>query len=261
MVAAVVGMLIGSVGIGGILLVPALIYLAGVDIHIAIASAMFSYAFSGLAGAWSYARRGSIEWQSGFYLCAGAMPGAWLGATLVNLLASDWVVLIIASFVAFAAYNSIRAEKSQDNESTKDTENYDASNSKFSTVRLKKPFPLILIGLITGLGSALSGSGGPLVLVPILVWLKWPVLTAVGLGQLIQLPISLLADVANARSGTIDLPLGICIAVTMTAGVLLGAHIAHRQPAGLLRKAVIAALLLAAGWMIFHSVSGLISTV
>lgn len=253
------GMLIGSVGIGGILLVPALIYLAGVDIHIAIASCMFSYAFSGLAGAWSYARHGSIQWQSGFYLCAGAMPGAYLGATLVNLLASDWVVLIIASFVAFAAYNSIRAEQSQRNKPTEDSKNHHVSNLNFTTTRSERPLPLILIGLVTGLGSALSGSGGPLVLVPILVWLKWPVLAAVGLGQLIQLPISLLADVANARAGTIDLPLGICIAVTLTAGVTLGAHIAHKQPAGLLRKAVIAALLLAAGWMIFHSVAGLLS--
>ena len=255
-VAVVVGLLIGSVGVGGILLVPALIYLAGIDIHIAIASCLFSYAFSGLIGAWLYARQGSIRWLSGFWLCAGAMPGAWLGATLVNQLPSDWVILIIASCIIFAAYNSIRAERSKTNKSVVNK----SAGDKESSMGFDSPIPLLAIGLATGTGSALSGSGGPLILVPVLVWLNWPVLTAVGLGQLIQLPVSLLADVANVRAGTIDIPLGLCIAATVTAGVAIGARIAHRQPAALLRKVVIAALLFAASWMIFHSGAGLLAS-
>lgn len=245
-----VGVLIGSVGVGGILMVPALIYLAGIDIHIAIASCLFSYAFNGLIGACLYARQGSIRWSSGLWLCAGAMPGAWLGATLVNQLAGVWVALIIATFVLFAAFNSIRSERNTSEQQ---------QNDGATDVRSNKPLPLLSIGLITGAGSALSGSGGPLILVPALVWLKWPVLTAVGLGQLIQIPISLLADVANFQAGTIDVPLGLGIAATVTAGVALGARIAHRQPAALLRKVVIMALLLAAAWMILHSAMSLLA--
>lgn len=228
-------------------MVPALIYLAGIDIHIAIASCLFSYAFNGLIGACLYARQGSIRWSSGLYLCAGAMPGAWLGATLVNRLDGEWVTLIIATFLLFAAYNSIRSEKTRLTQQQIDTE---------TEMRCGGPFPLLCIGLVTGAGSALSGSGGPLILVPALVWLKWPVLTAVGLGQLIQIPISILADVANLQAGTIDIPLGLGIAAVVTAGVAMGARIAHRQPAALLRKGVIMALLLAAAWMILHSALG-----
>ena len=251
LIALGVGVLIGSVGVGGILLVTALIYLAGIDIHIAIASCLFSYAFSGLVGAWVYAKQGSIRWSSGLWLCAGAMPGAWLGATVVNKLASDWVVLIIAAFVIFAAFNSIRSAKAA--LSTK-TDNH-TQQPLFDA-----PLPLMLVGMVTGMGSALSGSGGPLILVPALVWFKWPVLTAVGLGQLIQIPVSLLADVANFQAGTIDLPLGMLIAAVVTAGVTLGARIAHRQPAALLRKAVIAALILAASWMLIQTVGSWIQT-
>lgn len=248
-------MLIGSVGVGGILLVPALIYLAGIDVHIAIASCMFSYAFSGLIGAFLYARKGSIRWSSGLWLCAGAMPGAWVGATLVNQLASEWVTLIIAAFVFFAAISSIRTERAK---FLTPTDNHESGTLR-TIPRIDRPLPLFVLGLLTGTGSALSGSGGPLILVPALVWLNWPVLTAVGLGQLIQIPISLLADVANFRAGTVDLPLALAIAVTLTAGVALGAGIAHRQPAALLRKVVIAALLFAAGWMMFHSLINLLS--
>ena len=50
-VAVVVGVLIGAIGIGGVLLVPMLTYVLGISIHVAIATAMFSYLFTGIVGA------------------------------------------------------------------------------------------------------------------------------------------------------------------------------------------------------------------
>ncbi len=69
-----VGVLIGSIGIGGVLLVPTVTYLGGIEIHTAIAVAMFSYLFTGAVGATIYARRRSIRWAMAIWLCAGAMP-------------------------------------------------------------------------------------------------------------------------------------------------------------------------------------------
>ena len=250
-VATGVGVLIGGVGVGGILMVPALIYLAGINVHTAIACCLFSYAFNGLVGAWLYARQGSIRWSSGIWLGGGAIPGAWIGATLVHKIASEWVVLIIAAFVIFAAVHSILNEPVKSGQQQPGTES-------LIKMRFEMPPGLLTIGLITGFGSALSGSGGPLILVPLLVWLKWPVLTAVGLGQLIQIPISMSADVANFQADIIDLPLALAIAFSMSTGVLLGARIAHRQPASLLRSAVNAALLFTAGWMILQSATGML---
>jgi len=93
LIATGVGVLVGSVGVGGILL-----------------------------------RQGSIKWSSGLWLCAGALPGAWMGATLVNKITAEWVTLIIATVVIFAAFNSIRAEQTKnrkqpsDNESARSTD-------------------------------------------------------------------------------------------------------------------------------------------
>ena len=83
-----VGILIGSIGIGGVLLVPALTLLAGIEIHVAIAACMLSYAFSGAVGAWIFAKHGSIRWETGLWLCLGAMPGAYTGAFVVSGLPS-----------------------------------------------------------------------------------------------------------------------------------------------------------------------------
>ena len=59
-----VGALIGCVGIGGVLLVPGLVYLLAMDVQVAIATCMFSYLFSGAVGALEYGRRGSIRWPT-----------------------------------------------------------------------------------------------------------------------------------------------------------------------------------------------------
>ncbi len=234
-----VGVLIGGVGVGGVLLVPVLVFLAGYDIHIAIASCMMSYAFSGLVGAWMYARKGSIRWNTGAWLSAGAMPGAVLGALIVQKLSADWVTLVIALFIVFAVISSRRRQPAS------------------STITTMNTTSLATIGLVVGCGSAISGTGGPLLLVPILVWCGWPVLGAVGLSQLIQIPIALLATLTNYFYGTIDILLGLCIAIVITLGVTIGANIAHILPVILLRKMVMFALILAAGWMLVHAARGL----
>ena len=48
------GALIGCIGIGGVVLVPLLVYFGDVDIKLAISAAMFAYIVSGLVGTFIY---------------------------------------------------------------------------------------------------------------------------------------------------------------------------------------------------------------
>ena len=221
-----VGVLIGCIGIGGVLLVPSLVYLGGMDVHIAIASCMFSYLFSGAMGAFEFAKRRSIRWSMCGWLCAGAMPGAYLGALSLAFIPGIALELLIVCLMVFVGLHALRREPSQA-----------APAATLSNQRLAA------IGLVTGAGSALSGTGGPLLLVPILVWLQVPVLTAVGLSQVIQLPVAAFATAGNALHGTIDLTVGAGIAVLLMLGVMLGARLAHRVSAGSLKRMVAIALL------------------
>ncbi len=94
------------------------------------------------------------------------------------------------------------------------------------------------IGAVTGFLSALSGTGGPLILVPILLYLELPVLTAVGLSQVIQLPIALLATAGNLGYGSLDMVLGGLLALGLAFGTWAGATIAHAVPRATLRRMV-----------------------
>jgi len=224
-----VGVLIGCVGIGGVLLVPGLVYLGGMDVPLAIATCMFSYLFSGAVGAAEYARRGSIRWPMATALALGAMPGAYLGALCVSIMPARWLESIIALMVLFSGAYAISRQALAVGES-----------------RRHNAAALGLVGAVTGFASALSGTGGPLVLIPILVWMKTPLLTAVGASQVIQVPIAALATLGNFQHGEVDAGTSLAIAALLVIGVVVGARAAHRLPAELLKRAV-AGVLIAVG--------------
>jgi len=98
--------------------------------------------------------------------------------------------------------------------------------------------PTLLLGLGGGTGfvSALTGAGGAFVLLPILLLLDMPVLSAIGVGQAIALPIAGLASVANLAAGLVDPVLAAVLAVTLTAGIAIGTPIAHALPQRRLRR-------------------------
>lgn len=232
-----VGILIGGVGIGGVLLVPTVKYLGGISLHVAIPACMFSYMITGLVGTYSYARHATIDWHLAGKVCVGALPGAYIGAFLLpyfSALALEWgiVVLLLVS--------GIHTWRNNDNKPK-------ADGSLSSTA-------LATIGLLTGLGSAMTGTGGPLLLVPLLLYCKLPILTVIGLAQAIQVPISVLATLGNLVHSEVDIKLGLTLALLLGGGVLMGAKVSHLLRLETLKKSL-AGLLIAVGMVILFSLT------
>ena len=212
------GLMIGCVGIGGVIVVPALVYFGGIPVQTAIPAAMMAYILSGITGTVVFAREKSIRWGMAGWLCAGATPAGFAGAWVSSVAATPVLELVIGLMCLGSGLNTLRGAPSPT------LEERTLANST-----------LVMIGAFTGFTSALSGTGGPLVLVPILMALRLPVLTAVGLSQAIQLPIALIATVCNAMYGTLDWRLGALLAVALTFGSWQGARLAHSVPRKLLR--------------------------
>jgi len=216
-----VGVLVGGVGIGGILLVPILTFILSIDVHVAVAAAMFSYIFSGIVGTVIYAQKRSIKWKMAFWLFVSAAPAAFLGAYASSIIPAKGLEFVIATLVVFAGMNALRSQ--------------DKGNQK---PPLLSPATLMATGAVTGIGSALSGTGGPLVLVPLLVWMRQPALMAVGLSQAVQLPIAIMATGGNYIYGFVDIRIGGVIAIGLIAGVTAGARLAHIVSQALLQRIV-----------------------
>jgi uncharacterized protein len=237
----VIGVAIGSTGIGGVLLVPFLIYALGMSAPLAVALALFSFLWSGLVAAGLYARQGSIAWREAAWLSLAALPGAYLGAAALGLVPPMLLEFLIATLIVGGAVNALRAARS------------DAVIARPPGVLI-----LLLLGAVTGIGSALLGASGALILVPLLVALRQPVLPSIGLGQAIQVPIAAVASLANWLAGRIDLREGLVLAVALSLGIAIGTPLAHALPQRALGRLLAVTMLFAAGAMVLRRLFPLI---
>ena len=68
-------------GVGGVLMVSYLALFAGLTIHQAAATSLFTFLFTGILGTWLYQRR-SIDWRISLPVCAAALVFGFLGAAV-----------------------------------------------------------------------------------------------------------------------------------------------------------------------------------
>ena len=235
LIALLAGILIGTIGIGGVILVPLLSFVLGIDLHVAMSASSLSFLLPGLVGTITYSRKGSIIWELVLWLTIGIVPSALLGARVNTNLNTDVLVLIVAGLITFSGINVF----------------INRQNESGLIPKLGK-LMLIFIGALVGFGSSLTGTGGPVLLVPILVTLHYPTLKTIGTSQAIQLPIAVFAVIGFWLYGQIDLGLGLHLGIAQAVGVYIGAQIAHRLPVVQLRRLVAIALMGVGALMIWQ---------
>jgi uncharacterized membrane protein YfcA len=223
------GLLIGAAGIGGVILVPLLVYFAGVDIHTSIAAALAAFFVSGFVGTVVYSQRGIIQWIDFVSISLGAVPGSLIGAYTLPKINSQLLTFFIALTLIASAVRQIKSNKIEDPPS-----------------RRVSKYQMALVGLATGFFSVLSGTGGPLVLLPLLTWLSVPLVKAIGLSQAIQLPIAMFATVGNELSNLVNWDLVLFLAIGLAFGSFVGAKLSKRLPVEHI-KTLVAFLLFGSG--------------
>lgn len=220
-----VGTLIGAVGIGGILLIPALTAFAGLGIHEAMATALFTFAFTGITGTVMFQRQGSIDWRVTVPVCAGAIPFAFLGAWLNSLTGATVLALLLAAVIIFAGVYTLAAWRGM-------------RDPVFHGDHGLQRVLLTAIGAVSGLGSGWTGVGGPALSVPLMVLFGFPALISVGVSQVIQIIAAVSGTLGNLSFGTIDFAIAAVVTVLEIAGVYVGARIAHAVSPGPLKQFV-----------------------
>jgi uncharacterized membrane protein YfcA len=220
-----VGTLIGAVGIGGILLIPALTAFAGLSIHAAMATALFTFAFTGIAGTVMFQRRGSIDWTVTRPVLAGALVFAFIGAWVNSLTGPGALAFILAGVIIFAGVYTLAAWHGK-------------PQAAFASRPRAQKLLLLALGAIAGFGSGLTGVGGPALSVPLMVLCGFPALTSIGTSQVIQIVAAASGTLGNLQYGTIDFRVAATVTLLEIIGVLIGARIVHAVNAELLRKFV-----------------------
>jgi hypothetical protein len=221
-----IGLSIGATGIGGV--APAMDAWMDIPIQVAMATAMASFVASGAVGTFVYQLRLGISWRSVPILASTVVISAFVGSMTLQVIPGALLRSALAFLMIAAGLRQFVGSRQAE------------MRDAIAPVR---PASLAAVGLVTGWGSAVTASGGPLILLPLLVLLRVPVQTAVGLCQVVQVPIGVAASFGNHIAGQLDLLRAVPIALVLGAGTVAGALIGDRVPTRTLQMTVATALI------------------
>lgn len=220
----VIGASIGISGIGGFFLPIVYTSLLGMNVRDALLLSFAAFLVSGLVGAFRYGRLGYIRKSFAIWLGAGCLLGAVVGVRINFLLPPDFVKGLLYLVVLTAGISLLTKLKERDVISPY------LNNSIF----------IFSLGLITGILCSMSGAGGALILVPVLVALGEKTKFAVGMGILGSVFISIPSSIGYFTGSTLEGGLLILlIALTFHGlGVYLGSKYIQNINQNLLKKAI-----------------------
>ncbi len=239
-----VGTLIGAVGIGGVLLIPALAAFAALPIQTAMATALFTFIFTGIVGTGMFQRHGSIDWSVTRPVLFSAVIFAFFGAWVNSIARPRALALILAGVIIFAGVYTL---------STWHGRRKPAFHDDAGARRIL----LVAVGAISGFGSGLTGVGGPALSVPLMVLFGFPALVSIGASQVIQIVAAISGTLGNLKYGSINFGIAATVTFLELAGVLVGVRLAHAVDAAILRKSVAILCLVVGIALIVRELGGL----
>ena len=258
MLGAGIGFLAGLLGIGGgMTLVPLLTMVftaqrfpADHIVHIAVATAAATTVFTALSSVRAHHRKGAVLWPLVASMAPGIVVGSLVGPQLASALPTRAFAAAFGAFTWFSATRMMIA----------------------SRPRADRALPgrpgLFVAGAGIGLLASLVGGGGAFVSVPFLQRHHVKIHHAVATSAALGVPIAIAASIGFIVAGLheTDLPHGSvgyvylpALAAIIVASVLTapaGASVAHRWPAGKLRRAFGVLLYALGAYMFWRSVRG-----
>ena len=240
------GTLIGAGG--GWMIVPILLFGLGFTPQRAVGTSLSVVFLNALSGSIAYMTQKRILYRMGVAFALATIPGALIGATLVQYLGSRWFVFLFGVFLLFLSALLFKGQtvtgRSYRHPSQKELD------SLCSPIMLAGMFLSFLVGVI----SSLFGIGGGIVHVPFLiVILGLEVHSATATSHFVLAVTSLVGTLIFLYNGQVDFP----AAAAMGAGVLLGAQagaaLSRKTQSGPIRKTLaFAVLVFAVGLILRH---------
>ena len=219
---AAVGLFLGFSGIAGFLLP---IFFTGallLGVPEALTISFLCFAIAGVISSWNFHKQGNLPLDLAAPLGVGSTVGAVIGVALNSLIPADVVKLLLNLVVLVSGMSILYRSRPK---------------ASGGTTSVKEEHPLLrsrwfnlALGFLVAVISALSGAGGPILLMPILVTLGLGVHKAIGVALFDSIFIALpsVAGYALRMSGGGVWPILAVSCIFLAAGVVVGSRNAHR---------------------------------
>lgn len=235
-----VGGCIGICGIAGFLL--PMLYTGGLgfDVTYALALSFLAFLVSGIIGSFNYYKAGNLDVRMSLKLGIGSLIGAIAGVFLQSMIEKSTAKTILYLVVLFSGVSILvrmwNEKRKADSVSAKKVIS-DGKNSASSNPSHPKSIAdhmgfLIFLGITTGAICSLSGAGGPVLVMPLLVACGVSARIAVGVALFDSVFIAIPACIGYLSRITWTEILGLLVLIVLThgIGVWLGSRFAGKVP-------------------------------
>ena len=246
--ASALGLLMGAVigglgGGGGVLTVPALVYILGMSARDATTGSVIIVGVTAAAGVLARWQTG-VDRRTGFAVAAVGVPAAWLG-TLLNRQVSQPVLLLAFAALTILAAVALLLNSRHESQTVDPTDDIEQDGGAtgvqlraLTRRQVARVAKIVLCGAVVGFLTGFLGVGGGFLVVPALVIvLRMPMTLAIGTSLLIILVNS--AASVLARLGGLHLDWAVIAPFTIAAvlGTVAGKRVADRLSGATLVRA------------------------
>jgi len=239
-----VGFLSGLLGIGGgMVMVPMLVFVFTAKgfpvehmMHLALATALATIAFTSLSSVRAHHRHGGVDWAVARTMAPGILAGSLAAALAAGFIPTRPLAIFFTGFMFYAAAQMFVEIKPR------------------AGRQLPGRAGLFAAGAGIGAISSVLAAGGAFLSIPFLAWCNLPLKRAIGTAAAIGFPIAVAGTVGYVLQGSrvpdlpqwslgyVYLPALLLIVAASMPMAPLGARLAHRLPVKRLR--VVFALML-----------------
>jgi uncharacterized membrane protein YfcA len=209
------GLLGGLFGVGGgLIIVPGLVSLAGMDRRLAHGTSLAATLPIAAASLITYVSHGNVDWAVAFFLAIGAIAGAIVGTTLLHVIPKN-VLIIIFVFTVLATATRLAIS----------TDSTGRSDLTIAMVLL-----LIVVGLLTGTLAGLLGIGGGVIMVPAMVVILGMVpVVAKGTSVAVIVPTAIMGTIRNRKKANADIRVAAVVGGFGAISAIVGGTISDRM--------------------------------
>lgn len=233
-----VGLSLGLIGGGGsILAVPLLVYVIGLDPHIAIGTSALVVGINALISFIDHKKKGHVLLNKSLLFAIPGVVGTLIGSYLGLLTPASSLLILFALFMISVAIKLLIQKKDKKNdkdviddylqETTKDnkagqkTRGQPTIETNSDTNKRYKHLKVAIMGTLVGLAAGYFGIGGGFLIVPSLMYLDINIVNSIGTSLL---PVSLFG-LTTAASYSLSGQINFLIAILLICGGIVGGKV------------------------------------
>ena len=254
---ALVGFTLGLIGGGGsIMATPLLLYVVGLQPHVAIGTGALAVSVNAFANFGGHARSGNVRWRCAIIFSAVGIAGAAVGSLLGKHVDGKQLLFLFAILMIVIGVWMLRRKDKGSQAAEADSPASTSKVCQFWNPKTRNPVQVASAALGVGVLSGFFGIGGGFLIVPGLLFSTgMPLICAIGSSLLAVGAFGLTTAISYGMSGLIDWPVAAEYLagglVGGLAGMALATSLAPRKAA--LNRAFASLVFIVAGYMLYRN--------